>query len=203
MSVWSGVIVTKLPQEYNKMDAGHRQYQGRWGALQASFFRAFFVIRRESEGVKSCFTTAWPHGPTLSGAGPQKSISHMAASSVLWAIKTKALLLFLLKPSSLLSLFSQPVPSRLCPSMLSAVSSLLPAACCLPTCLPAHGPAFHFKASGKSNPHLCTHFLNPPEFHPVVQSGFCPLLACLGSPATHLDAVTHHILWPSSQLAVQ
>lgn len=65
------------------MDVGHRQYQDRRGAPQASFFRACFVIRRESEGVKSCFTTAWPHGPTLSGAGPQKSISHMAAISIL------------------------------------------------------------------------------------------------------------------------
>lgn len=96
-------------------------------------------------------------------------------------LRRKHFLLFLLKPSSLLSPFH-------------VVCGEQPAACCLPTCLPACLPAFHFKASRKANPHLCTHFLNTPEFHPVVQSGFCPLLACLGCPATHPDAVAHHSL---------
>lgn len=104
-------------------------------------FKACFVISRESEVLNRDLLPHWPHSLSVSGAGPQKSISHTAAISILWAIKTKALSPLFMKTSSLLS-------HQLC-AFLPLLSTLL----VLRAKLSSASFSFTSKLSRKAKPH--------------------------------------------------
>lgn len=105
-----------------------------------------------------------PHSLPVSGAGPQKSISHTAAISILWAIRLKRFLFFLLKPSSLLS-----HGSRFLFSGFIFHCQWWEFNCLLP-------PSLSLLKLLERLIHVhCTHFLNTPKFLNALQSGFCSI----------------------------
>ena len=103
-----------------------------------------------------------PHSLSVSGAGPQKSISHTAAISILWAIKTKELSPLFIKTSSLLS-------HQLC-AILRSLSTLL--------VVRAKLSSASFSSTSKLLERLIhahsTHSLNIPKFFNTSSSGCSP-----------------------------
>lgn len=113
----------------------------------------------------------------------QKSISHMAAISILRAIKTKARPPLFIKTKFI---FTSLFLLALCLLVWSGHAFPRPQ-CQQPadSCL----QVFHFKAFGKANPHPCTHFLSTPEFPSCGAIQLCPLLT---------DQAPLPLIWPLS-----
>lgn len=140
--------------------------------------KACFVISREREGVKSRFTTAWPHSLTISAARLRNQFHTWLLSAFFELLRRKHFLLFFIKTKFTFISLRPLVLCLLVQSCLS-MSSVLNSLLTLP-CRPFTSRLLE----------RLIHTLYPHPQHP----GSCPPLNQLGSPATHLDPVIHHIL---------
>lgn len=129
-----------------------------------------------------------PHGLSVSGAGPQKSISHTAAMSILWAARKRALSPLFIKTKLTFYLLA---PSLCFPAFTSHLVSgevtLSPASC-----------PFTSKPLERLIHVHCTHTsLMPPNSSTVCNLASALALEWRGSSEIHQDPVIHHIPWPS------